>query len=155
MKNFSLLFWHRRLCATMIEVEDAAVKRSWECGWFVVISNCRVEGGFGVGQVKELRTRALPLNLRPFSEVWRVRRGLLLVSRNPLRVVLCRGTWHKVAWIWTKMCHLYAISSIPSLIQQQPENCIFSVLGLNIYLTGISILSSLKLELLCKTSAIH
>lgn len=53
----------------MIEVEDAAVKRSWECGWFVVISNCPVEGGFGVGQVKELRTRALPLNLRPFSEV--------------------------------------------------------------------------------------
>lgn len=28
-----------------------------------------LEGGFGVGQVKEQRIRALPLNLRPFSEV--------------------------------------------------------------------------------------
>lgn len=52
----------------MIAVEDAAVRRSWECGWFIVI-NCRDQGGLGVGQVKEQRTRALPLNLRPFSEV--------------------------------------------------------------------------------------
>lgn len=47
------------------------------------------------------------------------------------------------------------MTPILSLIQQQPENHIFCILGLNIYLTGISILNSLKLELLCKISAIH